>query len=499
MAKIAGVQEVSLSFLRPYERNAKIHGQEQIEKLKDSIREFGFLTPCLIDGNLNIIAGHGRVMAAKELGMETVPCVFIEGLTDAQRRAYILADNRLGELGEWNMDIVNEELTALDDMDFDISLTGFDLDIDLDEPEVTEEEFDAEPPAEPKTKLGYIYQLGRHRLVCGDSTDVNVIDKLMDGQKADMVFTDPPYGMKKENEGVLNDNLNYDDLLDFNRKWIPLTFRSLKDNGSWYCWGIDEPLMDIYSNILKPMQLERKIVFRNLITWDKGSGQGQLNSDFRMYPVADEKCLFVMNGTEGFYSFKEFKIEFHKELMKRFEDAGITVEEAAKRFRDYQSKSNNEKGAMNAAVSHLKNVSMFNFPKLEYWVAWFGSEDGWQEYKNRYEKAKREWRETLAYFDNTHDNMNNVWHFDRAGKDEREHTGGHATPKPIALCSRAIKSSSRENETVLDVFGGSGSTLIACEQLGRKCFMCELDPHYCDVIIQRWENLTGGKAVLLNG
>ena len=145
---------------------------------------------------------------------------------------------------------------------------------------------ETEIPEEVKTrcKLGDLWQLGNHRLICGDSTDVAVIDRLMDGVKADCVFTDPPYGMKKESEGVLNDNLNSDDLLDFNRQWIPLTFGALKDNGSWYCWGIDESLMDIYSNILKPMARENKITFRNLITWDKGTGQGQLSSGFMMYP-----------------------------------------------------------------------------------------------------------------------------------------------------------------------------------------------------------------------
>ena len=143
-------------------------------------------------------------------------------------------------------------------------------------------------------------EIHSHRLMCGDSTSVTDVEKLMDGRKADLVFTDPPYGMKKENDGVANDNLNFDDLLDFNRQWIPLSFAMLKDNGSWYCWGIDEPLMDIYSNILKPMQKENKITFRNLITWDKGNGQGQMSEDFRMYPIADEKCLFVMCGVQGF-------------------------------------------------------------------------------------------------------------------------------------------------------------------------------------------------------
>lgn len=192
MAKIADVQEVSLEQIRPYDRNAKKHGEFQIEKIKNSINEFGFLTPCLIDKDYNLIAGHGRVIAAAELGFEKVPCVFIEGLTETQRRAYILADNRLGELGEWDFDIVNDELIALDDMDFDVTLTGFDLPDMDEEPEVVEGEFTED--VETRCKLGDVWRLGNHRLICGDSTDSAVIDRLMDGAKADISITSPPYG-----------------------------------------------------------------------------------------------------------------------------------------------------------------------------------------------------------------------------------------------------------------------------------------------------------------
>ena len=192
MGKIAKVQEVTLSKLKPYENNAKIHGAGQIEKLKASIEEFGFLTPCLIDEEYNLIAGHGRVMAAKELGMESVPCVFVEGLTEAQRRAYILADNRLGELGEWDMELVMSELEELKDMNFDIELTGFELPDETEQIEITEDEVPEE--VETRAKVGDLWKLGGHRLICGDSTDIAVIDRLMDGVKADMVFTDPPYG-----------------------------------------------------------------------------------------------------------------------------------------------------------------------------------------------------------------------------------------------------------------------------------------------------------------
>lgn len=179
MAKIAEVQEVSLQLLKPYEKNAKIHGAKQIQMLKKSIEEFGFLTPCLIDREHNIIAGHGRVMAAAELGMQTVPCVFIEGLTEEQRRAYILADNRLGELGEWDMDMVNIELEELNDLGFDVSVTGFDFEIDP--PEITEDDYKEHEHSEPRSKRGDVFQLGDHRLMCGDSTSEDDMRTLMGG------------------------------------------------------------------------------------------------------------------------------------------------------------------------------------------------------------------------------------------------------------------------------------------------------------------------------
>ena len=336
-------------------------------------------------------------------------------------------------------------------------------------------------------------EIHSHRLMCGDSTKEEDVAKLMNGVKADMVFTDPPYGMKKENDGVANDNLNYDDLLEFNKKWIPITFNNLKDNGSWYCWGIDEPLMDIYSNILKPMQKENKITFRNLITWDKGNGQGQLSSEFRMYPIADEKCLFVMCGVQGFNTNQDNYFE-------EWEPVRSYLEKEIKKIGESDQKIANALGYKDRrTVNHWWSKSQWSFPTEENFKALqeYAKSKGISIFEN-VNGIKAEYYLTRAYFDNTHDNMNNVWHFDRAGKDEREHTGGHATPKPIALCTRAIKSSSRENENVLDVFGGSGSTLIACEQLNRNAYLMELEPKWVDVIIKRWEDFTGKKAIKLN-
>jgi adenine specific DNA methylase Mod len=284
--------------------------------------------------------------------------------------------------------------------------------------------------------------------------------------------------------------------LEFNKRWIPLTFANLKDNGSWYCWGIDEPLMDIYSNILKPMIKRREICFRNLITWDKGNGQGQTSEEFRMYPIADEKCLFVMVGWEAVQGFTVNSCDYSPVM----EPLRSYLEGEIKRLGENDETIANALGwKCGRTVNHWYSKSQFALPTKENYEALraYGIEKiGDADFlKREYDLLKREFYAGRSFFDNTHDNMNNVWHFQRVRGEEREDAGGHATPKPLALCARGIKTSSREGEIVLDVFGGSGSTMIACEQLGRKCRMMELDPHYCDVIIARWEKLTGQTAV----
>ena len=479
--------------LKMYEKNPR-KNKEAVPYVAKSIQEFGFKVPIIIDQDNVIVAGHTRLKAAKELGYKTVPCIVADDLTPEQIKAFRLADNKVAEKAEWDFDLLGDELDDI--MNIDMLEFGFDEVLEEEEQEAHEDDYEVEPPKEPKAKYGDIYQLGRHRLMCGDSTNVDDVEKLMNGVKADMVFTDPPYGMKKENDGVANDNLNYDDLLEFNKKWIPLTFGALKDNGSWYCWGIDEPLMDIYSNILKPMAKENKITFRNLITWDKGYGQGQLSEDFRMYPIADEKCLFVMAGVQGFSNNAD-----------NYFEAWEPIRIYLKQERDRMGWSNADMkkmcGHSPTSGCHWFDKSQWMMPTEEEYKAWQqhancdGFKKEYEEIKKEYEEIKKEYYSTRAYFDNTHDNMNNVWHFSKTSGEERESAGGHATPKPIALCTRAIKSSSRENENVLDVFGGSGSTLIACEQNNRNCYVMELEPKWVDVIIDRWEKFTGQKAVKL--
>ena len=251
------LKNISVKDLIPYEKNTKKHDDVQINNVAESIKQYGFVQPIVIDKNNVVVIGHCRLLAAKKLKMADVPCVCVEDLTEEQVKALRIVDNKSNE-SPWDFDFLADELADLDLSDFD-----FDFGIDTDAEEETEIVEDEAPEVdeenEPITKLGDIWQLGRHRLMCGDSTDKATVEKLMDGNKADMVFTDPPYGMKKEADGVLNDNLNYDDLLEFNKKWIPLTFANTKENGSWYCWGIDEPLMDIYRNILKPMAKKNEI------------------------------------------------------------------------------------------------------------------------------------------------------------------------------------------------------------------------------------------------
>ena len=483
--------DLQISEIKPYEKNPR-NNKPAIDAVANSIKEFGFKVPIVIDKDNVIVCGHTRYAAAKKLKLKSVPCIMADDLTEEQIKAFRLADNKTAELAEWDFDLLNLELGDL--VDFDMEQFGFDLSETKEDIEIVEDEVpEIDEENEPITKYGDIWQLGNHRLMCGDSTSKECVDILMNGAKADMVFTDPPYGMKKENEGVLNDNLNFDDLLKFNKKWIPLTFEASKDNGSWYCWGIDEPLMDIYSNILKPMIKENKITFRNLITWDKGNGQGQLSKDFMMFPIADEKCLFVvkgitcltLNADQYWEEYEPIRLYLYNERIKCGWDVSTM-----KTIVGHSDKSRD----------HWTSKSQWNLPTKDVYEKFqtWAKEHGVVAFTKSYEELRAEYEELRAYFDNTHDNMNNVWHFARTGNDEKELTGGHATPKPIALCSRAIKSSSRENENVLDVFGGSGSTLIACEQLNRKCYMMELDPKYCDVIIKRWETLTGKKAQLLS-
>lgn len=477
-----------LNEIKPYPGNPR-KNEQAVDAVAASIKEFGFKNPIILDSEEEIIAGHTRYLAAQKLGLKEVPCIHADDLSKEQVKAFRLADNKTAELSEWDFGLLDEELQDI--CAIDMSLFGFELEEEKENDAKEVEEAELEGEAEERSRPGDLWELGNHRLICGDSTNADDLKKLTNGMLLDMCFADPPYGMKKECDGVTNDNLNSEDLLEFNKKWIPLSWVNLTDVGSWYCWGTDEPLMDIYSSILKPAALKNEITFRNLITWDKGVGQGQMSENTRMYATADEKCLFVMKGVQGFNNNKDNYFEgwepIREYLVNEAEKVGLT----AKKLKEICGVG---------MYSHWFGRSQWvMIPEEHYKKLQDAFRRDYDAFRRDYDELRREFYDTRAYFDNTHDNMNNVWHFQQLmhGSAERKETGGHATPKPIALCARAIKSSTPKGGTVLDPFGGSGSTLIACEQLGRSAYLVELEPRWCDVILKRWENYTGRTAKLI--
>jgi DNA modification methylase len=444
--------------------------------------------PVVVNTDMVVLGGNMRLKAMREAGWKDVPIHVVDWDEDKQRQ-FIIKDNVSG--GEWDWDMLANEWDTEELQEWGLDLPDFDNAKEL---EAEEDDYQMPDQVQTDIVLGDLFEIGPHRLLCGDSTDSDAVAKLMDGQKADMAHNDPPYGMKKENEGVLNDNLNYSDLLNFNREWIAVQFMQLKENGSWYCWGIDEPLMDIYSNILKPYIGQQKATFRNLLTWDKGHGQSQNSDQTRSYATADEKCLFVMLGVQGFNNNADNYFEGFEQI------------------RDYLVTQRNKVGwntdeivkiTGKTSASHYFSKSQWHFPTREHYDAIRNAANGsafhkeYDAFHKEYDALKKEYYSTRAYFNNTHDNMNNVWHFARHTKDGSE--GGHATPKPIPLCERAIKSSCPDNGLVIDSFLGSGSTMVASHQLNRKCYGMELDPKYCQVIVDRMLKLDPTLEVKRNG
>ena len=497
-------EKVSISQVKTNPNNPRLIKDDKFKKLVSSIKEFPEMLeirPIVVDNDNIVLGGNMRLRACKEAGLKEVHIIKADQLTEKQQREFIIKDN-VG-FGEWDWDdLANEwDVDELEDW-------GLDLPVDLKVQELEAEEDDYEMPNEIKTDivLGDLIEIGEHRLLCGDSTDSDQVAKLMNGEKADLAHNDPPYGMKKENDGVLNDNLNYDDLLEFNNQWIPLQFSVLKDNGSFYCWGIDEPLMDIYSQILKPFIKEQKATFRNLITWDKGNGQGQNSDNTRSYAIADEKCLFVMCGVQGFNNNADNYFEgwesIRDYLLAERKKADWDVP-TMKRVAGHSDLSRDHwtcKSQWNMPTQKVYNA--FQSWCLEHNVDAFKKEyeeikKEYEEIKKEYEEIKKEYYSTRSFFNNTHDNFNNVWHFDRHIRQGNE--GGHATPKPIPLCERVIKSSCPTEGIVLDMFLGSGSTMVAAHQLKRKCYGMELDEKYCQVIIDRMLKLDSALEVKING
>ena len=430
------IEYLPIEALTPYEKNAKQHPKEQIEQIKKSIDDFEMIDPIGVWGRKNIIVeGHGRLIACKELGFTEVPVIRLDHLTDAERKAYTLAHNKTTMNSDFDFDILYEELKALAEDGFDMTDFGFDeydFDIEADDTEVEEDYYEPELPAEPKAKLGDIYQLGNHRLMCGSSTEEKDVEELIDGEEMDLCVTDPPYnvnyGDKAEMLGnydkghrntnhILNDNMDdlafHNFLLDFYTQML----RSLKPGGPFYIWHAESEGV----NFRTALQ-EAGGRVRQCLIWNKNT----LVLSRQDYHWKHEPCLYGWKEGAGHYY---------------IDDRSQTTV--------WEDKVDIDKLTKDQMKEILKEIF----------------ED----------------RVSSTVMNEAKPTVNDL----------------HPTMKPIKLMGRLIKNSARPGEKVIDFFGGSGSTLIACEQLNRKCYMMEYDPKYVDVIIDRWEQLTGEKAELI--
>jgi len=382
------MQLVPITKLVPYVNNARTHSPEQITKLRASLREFGFINPVIIDRDFNVIAGHGRILAAKEEGIKEVPCVFADHLTEAQKKAYIIADNRMAMDAGWDEELLRVEIESLQGMDFDPLLTGFDekelAALFDDGIEAKEDDFDVDAELEKPcfSRLGDVWTLGRHRLVCGDSTKPETYTMLMGETKANLVITDPPYNVNYEGSAgkIKNDNMAGEKFYEF--------------------------LLAAFKNMESVM--------------------------------ATDASIYVFHAdTEGL------------NFRRAFADAGF----------------------------YLSGCCIWKKQSLVL---------GRSPYQWQHEPVLYGWKKNGKHQWYTGRKETTIWEFDKPKKN-----GDHPTMKPIPLLAYPIGNSSMANSVVLDPFGGSGSTLIACEQTDRICRTIELDEKFCDVIVNRYIEQVG--------
>ncbi len=470
------------------EYNPRQLTKDQYTQLRDSINRFGLVDPLIVNKNKDrkniLVGGHQRLRIAKEIGLESIPCVEIDLSYDQEKELNIRLNKNVGE---WDYDALANhfdvgELTewgfSNDELQFYEEEPTAGL---IDDDEIPEVE-------EPITQAGDLWILGEHRLLCGDATKKEDVDILMDGEKAELLHSDPPYGMGKEKDGVINDNLYNEKLDQFQMKWLKVVRNYIKDNGSIYIWGNAPDLWRLwYVGGLKDLE---HLELRNEIVWDKKAIAGMKSDLMHQYPEASERCLYIQIG-------KQFIGNINSEyFLEEWES-----------LRSYMANEADSVGITNKEVKQITGTQMFShwFTKSQFQLMSKKHYKKFQSvypnnFKKSYDELKLEWKKGTdkikktqnkmrSYFDNSHDVMRDVWEFSRVHGDERH---GHATPKPVDMMERIIKSSSHEK--VIEPFLGSGSTLIACEKTNRKCYGMEIDPHYCDVIVKRWEEFSGNKA-----
>ena len=395
---IETVEHWPLQRLIPYARNARTHDDGQVSQIAGSIAEFGFVNPILVGDDNVIIAGHGRLMAAQQLGLETVPVIVLRHLTEAQRRALVIADNKIAENAGWNEELLKLELAEIQELGFDLDVIGFsDEELDAllaveDETGRVDDDQIPEPEEQVISQAGDLWLLGEHRLLCGDATRREDLEQLMDGELADMVFTDPPYNVDYGNSA--KDKIRGKDR------------RILNDN-----------LGDGFYAFLRA-------ALGNLLEVTKGA------------------CYIAMSSSEL------------DTLQQAFRDAG---------------------GKWSTFIIWAKNTFTL----------------GRSDYQRQYEPILYGWREGNDHYWCGARDQGDVWFFNKPAKNDL-----HPTMKPVELVERAVRNSSKSRDIVLDPFGGSGSTLIACEKSGRRARLIELDPRYVDVIVRRWQEYTGNEAML---
>lgn len=493
------IEQRRLADLKDAKHNSRTHSVQQVDQIAASMEEFGWTNPILIDENDEIIAGHGRKMAGLQRGEEFGPCVVLAGLTETQKRAYLIADNQLPLNAGWNLGTLKAEVEALQDLDFDIDVLGFDSSF-LDElladvlpptppPPPTEE------AADPVTVEGDIWLLDGHRVMCGDSTSIDAVARLVGDERAALLHADPPYGMGKQKDGVQNDNLYKEKLDEFQLEWWNAWRTFLTDNGSAYIWGNAPDLWRLW--YAAGLESSEEFAFRNEIVWDKKSIPGMKSDLVTQYPEATERCLFFqfgpqflgnVNSDQYWEGWDEIRLYLEAEAQA----AGLTASKCreitgVQMFAHWFSKSQwsmiNEKyyGMLADALP-----GHFEKPYAELRSVYERLKGGYRNHVNGIQGGMR------AYFDNAHEAMRDVWEFPRVTGHERH---GHATPKPVEMMQRVMRSSLPRGGLCLEPFCGSGSTLMGAELTGRRCYTMELTPAYVDVTVRRWQDYTGKKAV----